>query len=141
MNGLIDRMSGDEESIATSTTGMMTPTTSIRSNSTTREVQDSAPILLEVDCRTPDHSYNREWKQLQINMRRNMPFGQLVALLRTKFPRTENHRLRLVADHYALSEWRIIFDGDTPDSLKLSDCAKLKFVPLKGIEAIDMSIF
>lgn len=66
-----------------------------------------------------EYSYGREQKHLQIKMRRNMPFGQLVALLRTEFPKTENYRLRLDPKDYRLTESRVIFDGDTPDSVRI----------------------
>jgi len=66
-----------------------------------------------------EYSYSRERKLLQIKMRRTMRFGQLVALLKAKFPKTDDYRLRMVSNSYDLSEKRIVFDGDTPDSVRI----------------------
>jgi len=67
-----------------------------------------------------EYGYSRERKLLQIKMRRIMRFGQVVAYLKARFPKTEDHRLRMVSNSYDLSEKRIVFDGDTPDSVRIT---------------------
>jgi hypothetical protein len=97
--------------------------------------------------------------EVQAKMRRNMPFGQLLAWLRVKFEKTEDFQLRSkFLQAYCPLEWRIIFESDTPAHVRLSSpnaaflCTKdlcvqlniydrttLRFVAPDGVEAIDVT--
>ncbi|THW10892.1 hypothetical protein D6D24_07577 [Aureobasidium pullulans] len=74
------------------------------------------------------------YERLEIKLRQNSSFGKLAPLLRTKFDYAAKHVLQ-TGD---LDEWKIIFDTETPASLKLEDRAQLRFVR-SGIEPVDAS--
>ncbi|TIA48213.1 hypothetical protein D6C83_05063 [Aureobasidium pullulans] len=87
-------------------------------------------IIIVLMVEKPISGYER----LEIKMRRNSSFGKLASLLRTKFDYAAKHVLQ-TGD---LDEWKIIFDTDTPASLKLEDRAQLRFVR-SDIEPLDAS--
>jgi hypothetical protein len=114
--------------------------------------ESTITILLNVN---PGYAWMRK---LQVRMRRSMSFGQVVSLLRAKFKDTENHHLHLRESKRSSSEERIIFDSDTPDSvrsslpkitcsytkclgvqLRLKVRAKLEFVSPLIVEPMDIS--
>jgi hypothetical protein len=65
-----------------------------------------------------DQPGSRVYKELQIKMRRTMPFGEVSASLKAKFKKTEEHHLRLeIPQQRGPVEWRILFDSDTPASV------------------------
>jgi hypothetical protein len=86
----------------------------ITSCSTIREIQEPTTAISLVF-----HDVYGKQSRLQIKMRRNMSFGQLIALLRAKFSDTEKYQLSIMVPNQDDSrEWRFIFDSDTPDSVR-----------------------
>jgi hypothetical protein len=125
----------------------------ITSCSTIRDIQEPTIVILVDVIQGPKRP------EVQVKMRRNMPFGQLIAWLRTKFEQTEHHQLRsIIIQARSPFKWRIIFESDTPalvclsllnishsytyDSrvqLGLEDRTTIKFMTPDGIEAVDMT--
>jgi hypothetical protein len=57
-------------------------------------------------------------KDVQIKMQKSMSFGQVVALLTAKYENKGDYLLRLeLPREYGSSEWKMIFDSDTPASV------------------------
>lgn len=67
----------------------------------------------------------QERRSLQVKMRCGMPFGELVALLKRKFDTSQNFGLQMKAfkDGESSGGVRLIFDSDTPASVRLSSVA------------------
>jgi hypothetical protein len=60
-------------------------------------------------------------QSMQIKMRRDMSFGQLVTMLRARFHKTDDFNLRMEGLKMQSSrsqEWRMIFESDTPASVR-----------------------
>ncbi|THX22138.1 hypothetical protein D6D12_09437 [Aureobasidium pullulans] len=106
----------DNESVAASSTGMMTPTSTVAGEAI--NVQKHEPtITIRLTVKS-----SRELKNLEIKLRRNMFFGDLVRILKSKFDSIEKCVLQLdVAPKRSVaSRWRIVFDSDTPASVRLA---------------------
>ncbi|CAD0095216.1 unnamed protein product, partial [Aureobasidium mustum] len=121
----VDNMFKDDETAATSTTGIMTPTSQ----------EPTITILLLVRQRPAS-------EDVQVKMRRSMPFGKLAEMLRAKFKNTTHFYLRkalttMPIDSKTQEDWQVIFDSDTPASLglknHLSDEVETATVPTTGM--------
>ncbi|THZ21608.1 hypothetical protein D6C89_06537 [Aureobasidium pullulans] len=119
----------DNESVDTSSSDMQFAAPTMTSYATVPEMlEPTITVVLMVE--KPISGYER----LEIKLRQNSSFGKLAPLLRTKFDYAAKHVLQ-TSD---LDEWKIIFDTDTPASLKLEDRAQLRFVR-SDIEPLDAS--
>ncbi|THX78346.1 hypothetical protein D6D05_05419, partial [Aureobasidium pullulans] len=104
----------DNESVAASSTGMMTPTSTVAGEAI--NVQKHEPtITIRLTVKS-----SRELKNLEIKLRRNMFFGDLVRILKTKFDIFEGSVLQMDVSPSGPSEWWIVFDSDTPASVRLA---------------------
>ncbi|THY34853.1 hypothetical protein D6C99_10346 [Aureobasidium pullulans] len=113
----------DNESVAASSTGMMTPTTTVTGDLTDLEKHEpTITILLTV-------SPHIKSKRFEIKLRQNMPFGNLVQILKAKFDPsfTEGFVLHMEVgpngsdlNYSPYKTWRIVFDSDTPASVRLA---------------------
>lgn len=122
-------MSNDDETTTISTAGMMTPTVRPHSLKTSARKTDiwkttacsslgqqlqepTITILVEVKDRK---GYIR--RNVQVNMRRSMTFGELVSLLKARFDQSKGLSLRKdipQRNSMGPSECVLIFDSDTP---------------------------
>ncbi|THY52516.1 hypothetical protein D6C98_05243 [Aureobasidium pullulans] len=119
----------DNESADTCSSDMQLAAPTMTSHATDPEMlEPTITVVLMVE--KPISGYER----LEIKLRQNSSFGKLASLLRTKFDYAAKHVLQ-TGD---LDEWKIIFDTDTPASLKLEDRAELRFVR-SDIEPLDTS--
>ncbi|THW32739.1 hypothetical protein D6D22_09472 [Aureobasidium pullulans] len=119
----------DNESVDTSSSDMQLAAPTMNGYTTDPETQEPT-IIIVLMVEKPISGYER----LEIKLRRNSSFGKLASLLRTKFDYAAKHVLQ-TGD---LDEWKIVFDTDTPASLKLEDRAQLRFVR-SDIEPLDAS--
>ncbi|THY44171.1 hypothetical protein D6C98_08303 [Aureobasidium pullulans] len=106
----------DNKSVAASSTGMMTPTSTVTGDLT--DVAKHEPtITIRLTIRL-----SRELKTLEIKLRRNMFFGDLVRILKTKFDPIERCVLQMdvAPKKSVVTQWRIVFDSDTPASVRLA---------------------
>ncbi|CAC9884810.1 unnamed protein product, partial [Aureobasidium pullulans] len=94
----------DNKSVAASSTGMMTPTS---------KQEPTVAIRLTIKS-------IRDSKNIEIKLRRNMFFGDLVRILKTKFDIFEGSVLQMDVSPSGPSEWWIVFDSDTPASVRLA---------------------
>ncbi|THY12060.1 hypothetical protein D6D02_05413 [Aureobasidium pullulans] len=119
----------DNESADTCSSDMQLAAPKMTSYATVPEMlEPTITVVLMVE--KPISGYER----LEIKLRQNSSFGKLAPLLRTKFDYAAKHVLQ-TGD---LDECKIIFDTDTPASLKLEDRAQLRFVR-SDIEPLDAS--
>ncbi|CAD0018525.1 unnamed protein product, partial [Aureobasidium pullulans] len=104
----------DNESVAASSTGMMTPTSTVAGEAI--NVQKHEPtITIRLTIKS-----SRDSKNIEIKLRRNMFFGDLVQILKTKFDIFEGSVLQMDVSPSGPSEWWIVFDSDTPASVRLA---------------------
>ncbi|KAG9672207.1 hypothetical protein KCU99_g2524, partial [Aureobasidium melanogenum] len=142
MIDLTAHISDDAESISTSSftppPPQMAPKVAYYPPPRVRGVQETTiTILLDVKTWEGD-----SMQSMQIKMRRDMSFGQLVAMLRARFHKTDDFNLRMEGLKMQSSrsqEWRMIFHSDTPASLHLADRARLQFARQVDIEVLDVS--
>ncbi|THX02712.1 hypothetical protein D6D13_08125 [Aureobasidium pullulans] len=114
----------DNESVAASSTGMMTPTSTVTGDLTDVEKHEpTITILLTI-------SPFRNSEKFDIKLRQNMPFGNLVQILKAKFDPsfTEGFVLQMYVSptgpgyipSSSATKWRIVFDSDTAASVRLA---------------------
>ncbi|THW94748.1 hypothetical protein D6D15_01881 [Aureobasidium pullulans] len=111
----------DNESVAASSTGMMTPTSTVAGEAINiQKHEPTITILLTVN------PFPNE-KRFEIKLRQNMPFGNLVQMLKTKYDPIEGYVLQMEISPKGLGlnyspykTWRIVFDSDTPASVRLA---------------------
>ncbi|THZ11585.1 hypothetical protein D6C91_09170 [Aureobasidium pullulans] len=119
----------DNESDDTCSSDMQFAAPTMTSYATDPEMlEPTITVMLMVE--KPISGYER----LEIKLRQNSSFGKLASLLRTKF----DYAAKYVLQTGDLDEWKIVFDTDTPASLKLEDRAELRFVR-SDIEPLDTS--
>ncbi|THZ69796.1 hypothetical protein D6C84_10482 [Aureobasidium pullulans] len=122
----------DNKSVAASSTGMMTPTSTVTGDSTNVEKQEPT-IAIRLTIKS-----SRGSKNIEIKLRRIMFFGDLVQILKTKFDIFEGSVLQMDVSPSGPSEWWIVFDSDTPASLGLKDRASFCF-NYASAQALDVS--
>ncbi|THZ90109.1 hypothetical protein D6C82_10540 [Aureobasidium pullulans] len=113
----------DNESVAASSTGMMTPTSTVTGDLT--DVERHEPTVTIFLTVSPYHNF----KRFDIKLRQNMPFGKLVQILKAKFDPSFTEGFVLQMDvspkkpgnvpSSGATTWRIVFDSDTPASVRL----------------------
>ncbi|THX83318.1 hypothetical protein D6D04_03046 [Aureobasidium pullulans] len=114
----------DNENVAASSTGMMTPTSTVTGDLTDVEKHEpTITILLTV-------SPHIKSKRFEIKLRQNMPFGNLVQTLKAKFDPSFTEGFVLQMDvspkkpgnvpSSGATISRIVFDSDTPACVRLA---------------------
>ncbi|THW71573.1 hypothetical protein D6D19_07267 [Aureobasidium pullulans] len=118
MYDLTEDMS-DNESVTVSSTGMMTPTSTVTGDLTDVEKHEpTITILLKIKL----INSLQNAKGVDIKLRQHMPFGNLVQILKTKFDPTEGFVLQMEVPPkppVTYTAWRVIFDSDTPASVRI----------------------
>ncbi|THW32740.1 hypothetical protein D6D22_09473 [Aureobasidium pullulans] len=104
----------DNKSVAASSTGMMTPTSTVTGDTIYVEKQEPT-VAIRLTIKSI-----RDSKNIEIKLRRNMFFGDLVRILKTKFDIFEGSVLQMDVSPSGPSEWWIVFDSDTPASVRLA---------------------
>ncbi|KAI5211454.1 hypothetical protein AUEXF2481DRAFT_206772 [Aureobasidium subglaciale EXF-2481] len=126
----------DCETIGASFTGIMTP------GSTVFGLEIPKPTVV-IRVRVT-YKYGKTRERLEIKMRRDMPFKELVSLFKNRHAGCERFLFQYVTwseldKPKSQRRYRLIFETDTPACLDLADIAELEFVWPGDTKAMDLS--